>query len=198
MFWLYLILLLFLMNPDHCQTQYSPRCMFLKGNRFEEYCRGVYPQEFAIKYHDDWIRVGEPFVLYRSNSSPTEFVASFKQTPLQACKIIEVISTINFTCIQNHQQDKKPRFMTVKSAFGACFPMNLYITDDLIRSCLRQNRRKEKIKRSTKTMLVYTLKEPVLTGAVGVIAANGNWILSVHHIVLRYLIVFVYGDMSLN
>ncbi|XP_046802751.1 uncharacterized protein LOC111676419 [Lucilia cuprina] len=189
-----IILLLFFLKLKFLQSQNPKRCDFIKNNQFLEYCRGVYPQEVSIKYHDYWIKVGEPFILYRSKITQTEYIVSFKHSPLHNCKIIEIISTLNFTCVQHQQKDQelKPLFLNV--ALGACFPMNLYVTDDLLRICLHQNKRNEKFKKSSKSVLHYAL-DPELTSGGGVavgVGIIGNWIWLIYHLSLKWLIAFMY------
>ncbi|XP_065365461.1 uncharacterized protein LOC135958481 [Calliphora vicina] len=177
MYKLFKLLLLLLLNVNLLQTQYTERCLFIKDNQFQQYCRGVYPQEVAIKYHDDWIKVGEPFIIYRSHKTPTEYVVSFKHSPLHECKIIEVMSAINFTCDphqkqQQQQQDNKLIPLSLQKAIGACFPMNLYVMDDLLRICLHQNKRNEKLRKSSKTVLHYTMESGLTSDAAVGVAIN--------------------------
>ncbi|XP_037822123.1 uncharacterized protein LOC119610816 [Lucilia sericata] len=172
MFKFNIILLLLFVNLKYLQSQYSKRCEWIKDIQFLEYCRGVYPQEVAIKYHDDWIK-------------------------LHDCKIIEIFSALNFTCIQHQQKDQKLNPLYLRIALGACFPMNLFVTDDLLRICLHQNKRNEKFKKSSKSVLHYTLDPELTSGggaAVGVVII-GNWIWLIYHLSFKWLIAFAYGDM---
>lgn len=190
MFLFFLILIFYLQFPL-LNFHAHERCNFVFGTQFENYCQGLYPQEVLIKYHDDWIKVGEPFVIYRSLKTPTEYAISFKKSSIHKCEVLEVISGINFTCIQN----QKPGIVTLENAFGACFPMNLYVTDDLLRSCLHQNKLNEKkFKKSTKTLLHYTLDGAVMVSGgasrftIGTYDAGGNWILIIFYIYLKLLL----------
>lgn len=187
------IFLILVVKLECLSSLYSEKCKFLENNQFEKFCRGIYPQEVGIKYHDAWIKLGEPFVIYRSIKNPTEYVMTFKRSPLHACKIIQVFAADNFSCIS---QPPNSRILNLDLALDACFPLNLSITDDLIRICLYQNRRSDNFKNSTKSVLQYTLNE-LLSSGTAAVAVNLNWMLSVYQMSLKYLIAFAYNEMGL-
>lgn len=132
-------------------------CEFLLSYDVEEYCRGLYPQEILIKYHDEWITIGERFVIYRSTGIETAYLIYFKKCVLNDCRSIRVLNNNEYLCNQYSSLRNETILVTLSNATGICYDFNLYLVDEMLRVCAKQNRFKTNPKKSSQSALLYYL-----------------------------------------
>ena len=135
------------------------RCLFLINTPMEYYCRGLYPQEISIKYRDEWIYIGEPFVIYRSTKSDSKYLIIFRYCALHECRLVTIRNNIYSLCVPLKSLTDEPIKVHLSNATGICHMYNLYFIDDMLRICAKQNNFKEKPKSSTESALIYYLGE---------------------------------------
>ncbi|TMW50385.1 hypothetical protein DOY81_004539, partial [Sarcophaga bullata] len=135
------------------------KCLFLVDSPVEYYCRGIYPQEISIKYRDEWVEIGEPFVIYRSTQSDTQYLILFRYCELHECRFITFISNIYSKCVPFKTLTNEPVLVRLSNATGICHQFNLQFITDMLRICAKQNNFKEVPKNSTESAIMYYLGE---------------------------------------